>query len=469
MEDKINRYLSSSKKPMAAYKYHLYYADGVTKTKGSRWRCKEKKTCTGKLFTDNNDLVINVTQHNHGKQQVAILRTSVRNKIDEYASATNEASRDICTRILEVHSEAENGNLQNLRTLRNRISAKRKANLNLDSLIYDDIPEVFKKLVNGTQFLQFDSGYNDPKRFVIFSTYENLSILKESNCWIMDGTFRVASPGFEQLYVIQTKVFNVNSPLVYILMTKRSSEDYNRVFAKLRHLTSEASPDYIIIDFEMAVINSLKLYYPTTKTRGCLFHFGQAIWRNIGKLGLASTYLNDEQCNSFFRMFLSLPFVPVRFVKHEFNKIVDSISAASRLEVFREFIIYFQKNYVGSCSDENHALPRYDISFWNSHERVLNAIPRTTNSLEGWNRSINDAVRISHPNIVNLIISLRKEQVYSEKKLGDASISPKLRKICPNDEELLTICRNYSEFRGLLYLKRLVSFYRWKLCLSSEE
>jgi hypothetical protein len=46
----------------------------------------------------------------------------------------------------------------------------------------------------------------------------------------MEGAFNVAPAEFEQLYVIQSKEFNINVPLVYVLMEYRSKPDYDRLF-----------------------------------------------------------------------------------------------------------------------------------------------------------------------------------------------------------------------------------------------
>jgi hypothetical protein len=67
-------------------------------------------------------------------------------------------------------------------------------------------------------------------------TLENISILSESPFWIMDGAFHVAPAEFEQLCVIQSKEFNINVPLVYVLMEYRSKPDYDRLFYIQRKL-----------------------------------------------------------------------------------------------------------------------------------------------------------------------------------------------------------------------------------------
>ncbi|KAG0442017.1 hypothetical protein DMUE_0608 [Dictyocoela muelleri] len=130
--------------------------------------------------------------------------------------------------------------------------------------------------------------------------FENVSILSECNYWIMDGTFHVAPYGFEQLYVIQSKILNVNTPIIYILMKHRTSEDYDNVFQQIKLLTDDTIPKNIIIDFESVVIAFLKRNYPSVQLNGYIFHFGQAIWRKICKEGLNTAYLTNHFVSDFF-------------------------------------------------------------------------------------------------------------------------------------------------------------------------
>ena len=48
------------------------------------------------------------------------------------------------------------------------------------------------------------------------------------------------------------------------------------------------SPSTIIVDFEVAVHNVVRSVFPNSTLQSCLFHHGQALYRNLQELGLSS-------------------------------------------------------------------------------------------------------------------------------------------------------------------------------------
>ncbi len=91
----------------------------------------------------------------------------------------------------------------------------------------------------------------------------------------------------------------------------------------------------------------------------------------------------------------------------QFVQISHDVSSGEVDNGINLFIIYFRKNFIAG---EDRVDPLYDITFWNCHHRVLNSIIRTTNSLEGWHRSLNNSFDSSHPNLAIFIDVLSKEE-----------------------------------------------------------
>ena len=50
--------------------------------------------------------------------------------------------------------------------------------------------------------------------------------------------------------------------------------------------------------------------FQTSRIRGCLFHFSQALWRKLQDLGLTGRYMGDEGFNRMVRRAAVLSLVP---------------------------------------------------------------------------------------------------------------------------------------------------------------
>jgi hypothetical protein len=96
-------------------------------------------------------------------------------------------------------------------------------------LTTEDLNEIllhFRYTFRNEKFLAFEIG-EDVK---IFATKHNFKYLKNSQCWIADGTFLSALVGFNQLYVIYGFVFEKCIPLVYAIMNCKTENAYLKVF-----------------------------------------------------------------------------------------------------------------------------------------------------------------------------------------------------------------------------------------------
>ena len=61
----------------------------------------------------------------------------------------------------------------------------------------------------------------------------------------------------------------------------------NNYFGNLvHHFGLIIDPKVIITDFELAAIKAFQLIYPKAQMNGCLFHFGQTLFKNLSKLFL---------------------------------------------------------------------------------------------------------------------------------------------------------------------------------------
>lgn len=63
-------------------------------------------------------------------------------------------------------------------------------------------------------------------------------------------------------------------------MSDKTEESYKEVFRYLQN-NNIINPQTIIIGFELALKNSLRIFPTTLKIYGCSFHLGQSIWKKI--------------------------------------------------------------------------------------------------------------------------------------------------------------------------------------------
>ncbi|XP_057339449.1 uncharacterized protein LOC130676955 [Microplitis mediator] len=141
------------------------------------------------------------------------------------------------------------------------------------------IPHHFSTTQNGEKFLLHDSGGKN--RYLLFSTQANLRFLSNCKVWMVDGTFKCVPATFLQLYTIHGMRNGKVLPLAYILAPNKTARLYTEVLKKLIELKPDLKPKTMIVDYEKSFINGLKACFPTTKIRGCHFHYGQCIYRHV--------------------------------------------------------------------------------------------------------------------------------------------------------------------------------------------
>ncbi|CAF4752594.1 unnamed protein product, partial [Rotaria sp. Silwood1] len=77
-----------------------------------------------------------------------------------------------------------------------------------------------------------------------------------------------------------------------------------------------------------------------------------------------------------------------------------------------DLLDYFEKTWIGEPKRRGtcRKKPQYDHNLWNIHDRVIAAIPRPNNSVEGWHNAFASRVTMNHTDIVKLAAKIRLEQ-----------------------------------------------------------
>jgi hypothetical protein len=94
-------------------------------------------------------------------------------------------------------------------------------------------------------------------------------------------------------------------------MTRKTQELYTRVFRILLDLVPEWTPTEVMSDYEDAPINALRaIFGDSIQPTGCWFHYSQAVFRRVVRLGLMVAYRQQEAVRTLCRSLMVLPMLP---------------------------------------------------------------------------------------------------------------------------------------------------------------
>lgn len=133
-------------------------------------------------------------------------------------------------------------------------------------------------------------------------------------------------------------------PVVYILMSRKTTECYTEVFEFIEKEVFKLQPAELMTDFEKGLRKSITKVYPNTEVRGCWFHFCQALRKKSRALGLQTLQAQNASANIIIKEFMSLPLLPPEKIVEGFNQIIGSIREHGLTNEFKKFTAYF-KNF----------------------------------------------------------------------------------------------------------------------------
>ena len=147
-------------------------------------------------------------------------------------------------------------------------------------------------------------------------------------------------------------------PLVYGLLIGKSTNDYTEFLKKILE-RDDFRPETILTDFESGTIKAVKqmlsnvthkgkrdvIYQRTilmVSLSGCLFHFGQSVWRHIQNLGLSLKYQQDETFRLNTKRLIALAYLPLSDVVAGFDLVATEFDDDAE-----NFLDYFEKTWIG--------------------------------------------------------------------------------------------------------------------------
>ncbi|CAF3691775.1 unnamed protein product [Rotaria sp. Silwood1] len=209
-------------------------------------------------------------------------------------------------------------------------------------------------------------------RSLVFSTYNDIVYLSQQQHWYGDGAFYTCPSILYQTYSIHACYDGISTPCIFTLLGGQSEEIYFDLFAvifrKMMEFQLFIKLRTITIDFELDVTNVFTKHYPTVTVRGCLFHYGQALFRKFVDIGLKTPYKYDENLRDWFRSFAAISLLPLHHMLWGIQYLVD---IRPNYPGTQEFLDYYHSTF-GPFS-------RFPPYMYNHYRNIT---PRTINYLK---------------------------------------------------------------------------------------
>ena len=339
------------------------------------------------------------------KARAQITKEALAHPFQSASSIVNQALLD------HLPSDAPTDGLPKLDTLVRQANKRRQGSRpsNPTSLDFELQEDALPK-----DFLREDIQVNQ-RRHLMFFTPFMLTLLTAAKEWYVDATFKSVGAPFTQLWSIHAFIKQGDTmkqvPLVFVIMSGKSEDDYTAVLRRLvAHFKTAPALRTTVLDFEAAVWNAMRSVFPDVELRGCSFHWSQALWKHIQELGLTCSYMKKSLTHKFIRRLFSLPFLPA----HAITPVFDSILAMPDIaEPLRQLLNYIKNTWISSRI--------WSPSSWSVYNRLI----RTNNDVEGWHRRLNSRIHRHNLPLYQLIQVLYEEatllplqaQLVSEGKL----------------------------------------------------
>ena len=143
---------------------------------------------------------------------------------------------------------------------------------------------------------------------MIFGTNAGLEDITTTDHIGIDGTFDVTPLCYSkgQMVTLHMIVQHVAIPRLYILLPNKKGETYKRMYRILKNLRPNFKPIAVLLDFELANINSIQEEFDGITIWGCLFHLSQNSFRKIIELGFKVQYSNGNDFSQLIGCFPAL-------------------------------------------------------------------------------------------------------------------------------------------------------------------
>ncbi|KUF90247.1 hypothetical protein AM588_10002807 [Phytophthora nicotianae] len=260
----------------------------------------------------------------------------------------------------------------------------------------------------GLKFFQFHYAYYEDEvlqRIIGWTHPQLMDPIKQRHCSIfIDATYRCVPIRFYQLVILMLydPISDLYLPIWYAGKTSQVYEHLlHSIFVSSK---KKLAPAHVVRDFEYALIKVVKTQFPDSTIVGCLFHFKQALRRKMLKLKITEAEVNLAMIDGCIDRLtvirrLDIVFRGIPDVRRMIKRSCGYQGIQYSKDKWTKFWKYFKTTWIKKI------VP----AWWNTNGLGKDIVNRTNNPLERYNRTLNDAFSVAHPD-VTLFISVIEAQ-----------------------------------------------------------
>ena len=122
------------------------------------------------------------------------------------------------------------------------------------------------------------------------------------------------------------------------------------------------------MSFLSGLWQALRQLFPEAQSKGCVFHWTQAVMRKVGEIGLKTIYMKRQGAHLFIRKPLGIPFLPGHHIRRAFDRLRQKSSDVSP---FTALMYHVEDNWIETS--------RWSVHEWSIYRQVV----RTNDDVEG--------------------------------------------------------------------------------------
>ncbi|CAF2117510.1 unnamed protein product [Rotaria magnacalcarata] len=250
-------------------------------------------------------------------------------------------------------------------------------NKNIANAPYDPnfttIPTSLTKTVRDDMFLRCDTEPGDG-RILLFASTKQLDILQSTDDFLVDGTFKVVSETFYQVYIILAVYRGHVVPVLYALLRRKNAATYQNLVHEILRFAPNLNLVSIMLDFEQACIDVFDRSFPNVLGHQNKYEDDPEFSHNIHKIVVALTFLKPDDAVKGFEDLSMNPDDEYQTILH-----------------------HFEEAYIGRLrANHTRREPMFTIDFWSMFHRTTQSLMRTNNSTEAYHRRINSIFQCTH-------------------------------------------------------------------------